>query len=457
VTPPSSGRAREPLERRGDNAARVDGVGQRAAVGHEGVQLGRTDESSEPVEHPFPAPQADQPVVGQRDSSAFKAVYHRPMNRLPDPEMRRINPANRLGLDYAAEAGRLGSPPAPMIDVHTHVNGPEAARIYKRVADLYGITLTYSMSKLEELDVLREVLDGRIRFIAVPDYWDQENRRYAMTDGFIRRIEAYHTAGSRIAKFWVAPRSTDYAIEMGDPTLMRLDAPPKIEAMQVASDLGMIFMTHVADPDTWFETRYADASVYGTKREQYEPFEAAMQRFTQPWIAAHMGGWPEDLEFLTGLLDRHSNLYLDTSATKWMVRELSRHSRDELLAFLTRFKGRILFGSDIVTADEHLRPAEDEHEMYQKASNASDAFDLYASRYWALRTMFERAYEGESPIADPDLAMVDPDRHDGMSAPRLVGRALPRELLISIYHEAAHVLLEPYHSRESSTTRYGIT
>ena len=356
-------------------------------------------------------------------------------------------PANRLGLDYAAEADRLGKPIVPMIDVHTHVNGVEAVHIFRRAADLYGIEMTYSMSKLEEAEALRDGMDGRIRFIAVPNYWSAEDRHAAMTSEFLKRIEGYHAIGSRIVKFWVAPRSTDMAMEMGDPRFLRLDAPHRIEAMELASSLGMIFMTHVADPDTWFATKYRDASVYGTKRQQYEPLESLLDRFTQPWIAAHMGGWPEDLEFLTELMDRHPNLHLDTSATKWMVRELSRHSTDDLVAFLRRFKGRVLFGSDIVTADEHLQPAkEDEHEMYRKAHSPAEAFDLYASRYWALRHMWETNYEGESPIADPDLELVEPDRYGPMDAPPLKGHAIPADLLRSLYHDAAHDLLEPLHN-----------
>jgi hypothetical protein len=267
--------------------------------------------------------------------------------------------------------------------------------------------------------------------------------KHNMGPGYLERIEQYHRLGSRIAKFWAAPRSTDYALEMGDPTYMRLDAPNRIEAMQLASELGMYFMTHVADPDTWFATKYGDASTYGTKRQQYEPFEMLLERFTQPWIAAHMGGWPEDLEFLTGLLDRHENLYLDTSATKWMVRELSKHSRNEMIAFLTRFKGRVLFGTDIVTSDEHLRPAEDENEMTSKASSPEEAFDLYASRFWAMRTLWQTDHDGESPIADPDLALVNPSRYDELDAPRLRGHRLPADLLRSVLHDAAEDLLEP--------------
>jgi predicted TIM-barrel fold metal-dependent hydrolase len=360
--------------------------------------------------------------------------------------------ANRLGLDYAAEAVRLGSPPAPIIDVHSHIGGAKAAAIFKRAADLYGVERIYSMTHIEQLPAMRDIFGERMRFIAVPDY-RAEDKRHSLGRGYIERIEKYAAAGVKIAKFWAAPRATDYAIEMGDPTFMKLDHPVRIEAMEAARGHGMIFMTHIADPDTWFKTRYRDASVYGTKRQQYEPFENLLDRFTQPWIAAHLGGWPEDLDFLTDLLERHENLYLDTSATKWMVRELSRHSRDEVIDFLMRFRGRIMFGSDVVTADEHLEPQDGDaaNEMLRKASSPEEAFNLYASRYWALRTLWETDYDGESPIADPDLAMVEPDRFTEFDAPPLRGRSLPHDLLRTLYHDAAAALLDPLHDAPTAT------
>ncbi len=58
--------------------------------------------------------------------------------------------------------------------------------------------------------------------------------------------------------------------------------------------------------------------------------------FLSPFIAAHLGGWPENLNFLDGLLSRHDNLYLDTSATKWMVRTLSQQEPKDVLAFFDR-------------------------------------------------------------------------------------------------------------------------
>ncbi len=348
-------------------------------------------------------------------------------------------PANRLGLDYVAEAAKLPTPSGGIIDVHTHINGTDAARLFQRVADLYGIRLIYSMTQLEQTEAVRDVLGDRVRFIAVPDYMG-DDRRYHHGQGFIERIEKFHALGARVVKFWAAPRGLDFGREAGDPDLLRLDSPLRIRAMEVAADLGMIFMTHVADPDTWFTAKYDAPDVYGTKAQQYEPLEELLERFDSPWIAAHMAGWPENLEFLSGLLRRHENLYLDSSAVKWMVRELSRHSRDELVSFLRAFPGRILFGSDILTSDEHLKAGTD-HEMLAKASSPTEAFDLYASRYWAIRTLLETEYRGPSPIADPDLAMIDPDRYDEMDAPPLHGMSLPPHVLRSLYHDAAERLL----------------
>lgn len=355
---------------------------------------------------------------------------------------RAVSAANRLGMNYRAEAARLGAPPAPIIDAHSHINGARAARIYREARDLYGCTLTYSMTQIGQAAQVREALGGTVRFIAVPSYMDPDRER-AHTVGFMENIRRWRDEfGSRVVKFWCAPRALDYGREIGMPDLMRLDSEWRVRQMELAHSLGMMFMAHIADPDTWFATKYADSATYGTKRGQYLPLERLGDRFDTPWLLAHMGGWPEDLDFLDGLLTRHPNFFLDTSATKWMVRELSRHPRGRLLEFLEKFRGRVLFGSDIVTMDEHLGADEGPRGMGAQATSEGEAFDLYASRYWALRTLFETDYEGESPIADPDLAMVDPTAHTPMDAPTLRGHALPRELLRVLYRDAAVNLLE---------------
>ncbi|MCA9297664.1 MAG: hypothetical protein KDA28_01280, partial [Phycisphaerales bacterium] len=324
-------------------------------------------------------------------------------------------------------------------DVHSHINGARASEIFRDVMDLYGIERVHSMSRLPEAAAVRRTLGDRVRFIAVPDY-GSEDRTYAMREGFLEGIRIFREEyDARILKFWAAPRLRDFVDAQTFADVGALDAPWRRKAADLAVDLGMTLMVHVADPDTWFATKYADASVYGTKAQQYEALERMLETYTCPWLAAHMGGWPEDLACLDTPLGRYDHLHLDTSATRWMIRELSKHPRADLVDFLTRWKGRILFGSDIVTNDEHLQRNEPDGKTFAAdlASGPREAFDLYASRYWALRTMWETDYDGESPISDPDLAMVDPETHTETDAPPLRGKSIPDDLLDALYAQAA--------------------
>jgi hypothetical protein len=361
--------------------------------------------------------------------------FERP--RLADRGGAFINPSNRCGLDYREEAARLPALGYPIIDIHTHINGAAAARIMLEAMDLYGIGRAYSMTLLEQVPAIQEVFGDRIRFIAIPD-WGSKDRKTANGDAFLRNIERFHQLGARVVKFWQAPRGMDLAAEYGDHRMWDLDRPDRLRAIDLAASLGMVLMAHIADPDTWFATKYKDAAKYGTKRSHYEPLEMLLERYRhRQWFVAHMGGWPEDLEFLSGLLERHPNLALDTSATKWMVREISKHSVADVQRFVRRWKGRLMFGSDIVTADEHLKPAAGKTEMQSKAESPETAFDLYASRYWALRMLWEADGAMASPISDPDLAMIAPERFGPNDAPTLRGSALEPDLLRSLYRDAA--------------------
>lgn len=361
------------------------------------------------------------------------------------------SPHNRLGLDYWREAENFARFPRPIIDAHTHLHGATACRIYAEVAARYGVGLTYTMTQLRYAPEVREALGDRVRFISIPS-WAETDRVHAHGAGYVETVERFRAEfDARVMKIWNAPRIRELTPGASDE-LWRLDSTWRVRACEAAQRLGMMFMAHVADPDTWFATKYRDASIYETKRDHYAPFERMLDRFGSPWIGAHMGGWPEDLAFLDGMLSRHPNLYLDTSATKWMVRELSRHSREEFSAFMEKWRGRVLFGTDIVTLEDHVTPEKVGvlGPKSQQASSPEAARELYASRFWALRRLLEGEGDVESPIADEDLMMVDPERHDAMSAPMLRGFGLKRDVLESLYYGAASTL---FSSWEAGTWR----
>ena len=341
---------------------------------------------------------------------------------------------NLTGLDFRAEAEKLQTLDYPIVDFHSHIHGKEASKIYKEVAELYGIKKVYSMSALEDLDDLRTVLGDMLEPIAFPKFRG-ENPEHDHGEGYLERIKGYHSAGAKIVKFWAAPRGKDFAEELGVPGYLDLDTPYRQKGMELACVLGMSIMVHVADPNTWFQTKYADSDRYGTKEAQYEPLRKLLEKYPTKWIAAHMGGYPEDLSFLSELLSDHPNLYLDSSATKWIVREMSKHPSDEVTQFFTKWKGRLLFGSDIVTTDDHLSSDESGAFNAHQAEKPEEAFELYASRYFALRTLWETDKEIQSPIADPDLALIAPEKHKESDSPAIRGKSLSGEVLKALYFE----------------------
>jgi hypothetical protein len=301
----------------------------------------------------------------------------------------------------------------PLVDVHAHVTvekgGPEeglfqAARMLETAGEFH-VGRTWSMCPPEDVAPLRARFGDRLAFNGsiVKKLEEPDDEAYRLLDRFLE-------AGVGMIKFWAAPRGRDRGLFV--------DAPWRIEAARRARSAGVrVVMVHVADPDVWFARAYADAGKFGTKADQYVGLERLLEMFADmTWVAAHMGGDPEHPDHLEALLERYPHLHLDTSATKWQVREVSQH-RDAVRDLVCRRPERFLFGSDLVTRPDLPR----EH---------------YVSRYWCQRTLWESAWEGPSPIDD-----LDWPRQGGQRTPPLRGLALPAGVLEQVYHGNAQRLL----------------
>jgi hypothetical protein len=313
----------------------------------------------------------------------------------------------------------------PLIDIHAHIvqtrpgNPRDAAAnsnieasivpaaTMLAVAAEFGVVRTYSMCPPEDISPLRERFGQRIGFngpiakakIDEPD------------DAVFRRLDRFLELGVEIIKFWAAPRGRDRGL--------LVDVPWRIEAARRAQAAGVrVVMVHVADPDVWFRRDYTDAAKFGTKADQYVGLERMLALFPDlTWIAAHMAGDPEHADHLEALLMRYPNLCIDTSATKWQVREVSAH-RDAIRDLICRHPTRFLFGSDLVTRHDLMR----EH---------------YVSRYWCQRTLWESNWEGRSPIMDPDYTAAPGEP----ATPLLRGLDLPADVFDLVYCGNARRLL----------------
>jgi predicted TIM-barrel fold metal-dependent hydrolase len=325
---------------------------------------------------------------------------------------------NVTGLDYR-DRGHLTYAGPPLLDVHAHVTrtrltgesdpGPwtiEQASTMLAAAEEFGIATVWSMCPPDDIPPLREAFGPRLRFIGSISKKPDESDEAAWC-----LLERFLEAGVDLLKFWSAPRGRERGLFV--------DAPWRIEAARRARAAGVRgVMVHIADPDSWFATAYADAAKFGTKPEQYAGLERMLEKFPDLiWVGAHMGGDPEHPDHLEALLERFPHLYFDSSATKWQVREVSAR-RDAVRGLVCRHPTRFLFGSDLVT--RHALPGEH-----------------YVSRYWCQRTLWESAWEGPSPIADADYRPAE----GGPSLPALRGLALPPEVLEQVYHHNVHRVL----------------
>src|SRR5262245_49217068 len=331
---------------------------------------------------------------------------------------------NVTDIDYS-QRGHLAYR-GPIIDFHAHVmvtrpgdpaSGPplgegpgastEQAELMLRIGAEFGVTRTLTMCLPEDIPILRERFPTSLEYNALlikRKLEDSDDFAYALLDRYL-------AAGIKAIKLWSAPRGVDRGLYV--------DAPWRIESVKRARAAGIrLVMVHVADPDNWFRTMYADSAKYGTKPSQYARLENMLTLFPDmTWIGAHMAGDPERPEHLESLLERFPNFHIDTSATKWQVREVSPR-RDAIRALVCRYPDRFLFGTDLVTRHT-LVP---EH---------------YVSRYWCQRTLWESAWEGPSPIADADYKPGE-----GESAlPMLRGVALPAVVLEQVYYGNAKTLL----------------
>lgn len=274
----------------------------------------------------------------------------------------------------------LERPPAyrytgPIIDAHCHFGAPAPTARMIRAGKLYGVTKWMGICRLDDVASIRRRLGERAGF----SVWTIHDR--IRTDGsFTRRnVDIVRRAaddGCHCIKFWYKP-------EYNERTGMFFDDPRLDPVFAAIVEAGLPVLVHIADPDVWWRHRYHDPARFETKRFTYRQLTNTLGRFPDLRVmVAHMGGSPENLNFLDDLLERYPNLRFDTSGTKWIARELAQQPA-EARGFFIRRADRLLFGSDLVA----FKHATVEH---------------HCSRYWVHRHLYEFAHVAPSPIVDPD-------------------------------------------------------
>ncbi len=313
-------------------------------------------------------------------------------------------------VDVARETGFRSPTPrkvsTPILDIHTHIGRKQVDELVE-AARIYGVQKILGICALDDGLRLRDRFPDEI-VAATTLLWDHRSDPVQFAQENQDLLARAAANDVRVAKLWFGPRI--YPRYEG----LHLDAPLLDPVFEAIAGHRLNALVHIADPDLWFASKYTDVTTYGTKADQYPQLETRLAQYPAVrFLAAHMGGHPENLSHLGRLLDRYPNLSLDTSATRWIVRELGRQPQ-AVRAFFTQYADRLLFGTDQVVLDEP-EP------------------ERYTVRYWIHQIFWETDLACELPIDDPDVE----------GAPMLRGVNLPAEVLRKVYWENAVRWLSP--------------
>jgi predicted TIM-barrel fold metal-dependent hydrolase len=250
----------------------------------------------------------------------------------------------------------------PAIDMHTHVHPAMAATLagimeanhLSRVVNL-GIFEALGIPVLDGLRAFHRVLGDRVVCFSTPDF-------SRPSSGFGQRmaydLERQVDAGARGLKIFkelgLCHRDTTcHLIAVDDRRLDPLWAK--------AGELAVPVLMHVADPVAFFQPLTKD-------NERWEELQAHPDwHFGRPefpdhdsllaqrnrvierhpgtvFIGAHLGNYPENLDYVSACLDRYPNFFVDTTAR---IGEIGRHPIKKVKAFFLKYQARILFGTDL--------------------------------------------------------------------------------------------------------------
>ena len=306
-----------------------------------------------------------QPPVPDWVARSVRALRHR---RALGPRLARFAPRSALGLPVN-EPGRSC---VPAIDFHTHLGRwltsrgewmEDPGRLL-RIMDECNVQTAVNLDGRwgaelnENLDRYDRAFPGRFVTFCHLD-WSFLGRRGGV-DLLVRSLRSSAASGARGLKVW-----KDLGLRVRDDRGLILPDDVRLyDIWETAADIGLPILIHVADPVAYFlpvdrfnerledllrnpSTSLSKLGIEGFHRllDSFEHLVASHPGTT--FIAAHVGSYPENLDWIGRLLDSYPNLAIDTGNC---AAELGRQPR-AAARLIRRHPDRVLFGSDSFPID----------------------------------------------------------------------------------------------------------
>lgn len=264
---------------------------------------------------------------------------------------------------------RIVQPRFPVVDAHNHLGMFGGNYDVRPPQDLFtcmdeaGVTHYVDLDGGWGEDVLRHRLDKfkahapdrYTVFAGVP--WAQWSEHGdAFGEHAARRLREQARWGAQGLKIW-----KNFGLHERDQhgQLVDVDDERLIPLWETAGELGLPVVIHIADPVAFFDPVDATNERWEELRAHpdwmftsppFPPFITILEQFARlverhpctTFIGAHVGCYSENLGWVSALLDRCANFYVDISAR---ISELGRQPYSARRFFM-KYSDRILFGID---------------------------------------------------------------------------------------------------------------
>jgi predicted TIM-barrel fold metal-dependent hydrolase len=314
-----------------------------------------------------------------------------------------------------------------VIDVHSHVNdamGIDDPMAPERVLEIMNNTNVKTVVILTGMwgDKLQRVIDqmakpypGRFLVFTQIDFSKIDDRNFGQE--MVAQLDDAVGRGARGLK-----QLKDLGLSVRDKSgkLVAIDDPRLDPIWEECGRLGIPVSIHSTDPEAFFHpvngsneryeelTEHPDWSFYGPEFPSKESILAARDRMFgkhphTTFVALHMANWPENLDYVSQLLDTLPNVMVEFGAREAELGRQPRRARE----FFLKYQDRIMFGTDNAMDEAMYR------NLFRWLETGDEYFD-----YWG---------------------------YPGQGRWEIYGMELPDAVLEKIYHGNAERLFGQFH------------
>ena len=262
-----------------------------------------------------------------------------------------------------------------VIDVHNHINDARGIDDHMDPQKVIQIMDNTNVSTVVILtgmwgEKLQRILDEMVkpypgRFLAFTEMdWsriDDPNFSKEM----IAQLDDSVARGARGLKIL---KNFGLEVQGKDGKLIAVDDPRMDPVWDECGRLGIPVSIHTSDPEAFFHpvdasneryeelTEHPDWSFAGPQFPSKESLLAARDRVfarhpKTTFVALHMANWPENLDYVSQMLDRYPNVMVEFGARQAELGRQPRRARE----FFLRYQDRIMFGTDNGMSEEMYR------------------------------------------------------------------------------------------------------